>query len=200
MQYLKLRLTGVVLTLGVMFTPVLVAAPALADNYSEDNSWQFMSSAEMANMSAVAGLVQQKQGGMFQKTPTIYNYATTTNNSSPIENQTNCTIQSTATGNAGANTEGGNTADATGAQAGSTGNADTNSLSGAGGTYQSGALANNPVNSGMISSSAAGDTTGSSSSGAVSEALNSSQTNAAAQTSMQTGNTACRVSGSGSLN
>jgi hypothetical protein len=186
------------LTLAVILPPVLGAGPAYADNYGEDDSWQFETSADMANMSAVAGMIQQKQGGEYTKTPTIYN--STTSDPTTIENQTNCTVQSTATGNAGANTEGGNSSQASGALASSTGNANTNSLDGAGGTTASGSLVNDPANSGTVGATATGNSTGSDASGTISEALNSTQTNGASQNSTQTGNIACKVSGSGSLN
>jgi hypothetical protein len=200
MNYLKLRTTRSLAAAGLLIMPILVAVPAAADNYSEDNAWQFETSTDMANQSAIEGMIQEKRGGEFEKTPTINNSYNTTTNSSPIENQTNCLVESTATGNAGSNTEGGNTADANGASAASTGNSSSNSLTGTGGTYAAGTLTNDPSNSGTIGSTASGNSTGSSSSGAVNEALNSSQSNAAAQNSTQTGNVACKVVGSGSLN
>lgn len=198
MQLLKLRRARAICAVAVIWPTVLAAAPALADNYGEDNSWQFETPADMANMSAVAGMIQEKRGGEFTRDPTTY--STTTSDPTIIENETNCTVQSTATGNAGDNTEGGNSAAASGAQASSTGNANTNTLDGAGGTSAAGSLVNDPANSGTVGSTASGNTTGSNASGTISEALNTSQTNAAAQNSSQTGNVACRVSGSGSIN
>jgi hypothetical protein len=202
MNYLKLRTTRSLAAIGLLFLPIIVALPAAADNYSEDDAWQFLTPTDFANESAVEAMVQEKRGGEFERTPTITgSYDTTINSSSsPIQNQTNCLVESTATGNAGSNTEGGNTADANGASASSTGNSSSNSLAGTGGTYAAGSLANDPANSGTIGSTAEGDSTGSDSSGAVNEALNSSQSNAAAQNSTQTGNVACKVVGSGSLN
>jgi hypothetical protein len=200
MNYLKLRTTRSLAAAGLLLMQILSALPAAADNYSEDDAWQFETPADIANESAVEGMVQEKRGGEFEKTPTITNSYDSTTNSSPIENQTNCLVESTATGNAGSNTEGGNSADANGASASSTGNSSSNALTGTGGTYAAGTLANDPSNSGTIGSTAAGNSTGSSSSGAVNEALNSSQSNAAAQNSTQTGNVACKVVGSGSLN
>jgi len=200
MNNLKLRTTCSLAAIGLLFLPIIVAMPAAADNYSEDDAWQFLTPTDFANESAIEGMIQEKRGGEFERTPTITNSYDSTTNSSPIQNQTNCLVESTATGNAGSNTEGGNTADANGASASSTGNSSSNSLAGTGGTYASGTLANDPANSGTIGSTAAGDSTGSNSSGAVNEALNSSQSNAAAQNSTQTGNVACKVSGSGNLN
>jgi len=198
MRFIKLHRARAVFALAVIWAPVLGAAPAFADNYGEDNSWQFETSADMANESAIAAMIQEKRGGEFTKDPTTYS----TSNSDPtiIENQTNCTVESTATGNAGDNTEGGNSASASGAQASSVGNANSNTLDGEGGTSAAGSLVNDPANSGSIGSTASGNTTGSDASGTISEALNSSQTNAAAQNSSQTGNIACKVSGSGSIN
>ncbi len=198
MRYLKLRPARRVVTLAVILTPALCLKPALADNYAEDQAWQFETPADMANMSAVAGIIQQKQGGDFTKTPTVY--STTNSDPTVIQNQTNCTVQSTATGNAGANTEGGNSSQASGALASSTGNSNTNALDGAGGTTAAGSLVNDPANNGTVGATAAGNSTGSAASGTISEALNSSQTNGAAQNSTQTGNVACRVSGTGSIN
>jgi len=200
MSYLKLRAAHSLVAIGLLCTPIMTAMPAAADNYSEDDAWQFETSTDMANQSAIEDMIQEKRGGEFEKTPTITNSYNTTTNSSPIQNQTNCTVESTATGNAGSNTEGGNTSSADGASASSTGNSSSNSLTGTGGTYASGTLANDPSNSGTIGSTASGNSTGSSASGAVDEALNSSQSNTAAQNSTQTGNVACKVSGSGNLN
>jgi cellulose 1,4-beta-cellobiosidase len=200
MTYRKLRPAHAAAAIGFLVLPILAAWPAAADNYSEDEAWQFETPTDFANESAVEGMIQEKRGGEFQKTPTITDSYNTTNSSSPIQNQTNCLVESTATGNAGSNTEGGNTASASGASASSTGNSSANTLSGEGGTYASGTLANDPANSGTIGSTASGNSTGSSSSGAVSEALNSTQSNEAAQSSSQTGNIACKVVGSGSLN
>jgi hypothetical protein len=200
MKYLRLPATRPLFAIGLLVLPILAAAPAAADNYSEDDAWQFQTPTDIANQSAVEGMIQEKRGGMYQKTPTITNSFNSTSNSAPIQNQTNCLVTSTATGNAGSNTEGGNTSSANGASASSTGNSSSNGLTGTGGTYGTGTLANDPSNSGTIGSTASGNSTGSSSSGAVNEALNSSQSNAAAQNSTQTGNIACKVSGSGNLN
>ena len=196
MRLLKLRPSRAVVTLAVILAPILSAAPAMADNYAEDEAWQFDTPTDIANMSAVEGMIQEKRGGDFNKTPTVY--STTNSDPTTIENQTNCTVESTATGNAGANTEGGNSSQASGALASSTGNANTNSLDGAGGTTAAGSLVNDPANSGVVGATASGNSTGSAASGTISEALNSSQTNA--QNSTQTGNVACRVSGTGSIN
>jgi hypothetical protein len=200
MNYLNFRTTRSLAAIGLLIMPILAASPAAADNYSEDNAWQFETPTDIANQSAVEGMIQEKRGGMYQKTPTITNSFNSTTNSAPIENQTNCLVESTATGNAGSNSEGGNTSNANGASASSTGNSSTNGLTGTGGTYAAGTLTNDPANSGTIGSTASGNSTGSSSSGTVNEALNSTQSNAAAQNSTQTGDIACKVSGSGSIN
>lgn len=198
MRFLKLRPGRAAVTLALILAPALGAVPALADNYAEDDAWQFATPTDMANMATIAGMVEQERGGEFTKTPTMYN--TTNSDPTTIENQTNCTVESTATGNAGSNSEGGNSSQASGALANSTGNTSTNALDGAGGTTAAGSLVNDPANSGTVGSTASGNSTGSAASGTISEALNSAQTNAAAQNSTQTGNVACRVSGTGSIN
>ncbi len=182
--------------LGVLFSSALCASPAIANGYGEDGSWQFQTSADMANLAAVQSLIQQKKGHMFQPASTnnLYNTNTT------IQHQTNCSVTSTAVGNTGTNGIGGNSSTSQGATASSTGNLSTSSLTGQSAAGTPGTLTNTPNNSGQIGSTAANDGTTSSTSGNLNQALNSSQTNSAPQTSTQTGNTACLVSGSGTLN
>ena len=182
------RTTSAVLTLGILFVPILVGGPAaFANNYSEDDAWQFETSADMANEAAEQDLIQQKQNHMFQ--PPVTNYTTT--NATTIGNQTNCTVTSTAVGNSGTDSEGGNSSDASGAQAASVGNTGTSTISGDGATGVPGELLNSQVNPGTVISTSANNPTVSSASGSLTEALNSAQANEAMQTSTQTGDTAC---------
>ena len=182
--------------MGVLCASVFGVSSAFANGYGEDQSWQFQTSADMANLAAVQSLIQQKQHHMFQPASTSNLYNTTTT----IQHQTNCSVTSTAVGNTGTNGMSGNSSSSLGATASSTGNLSTSTLSGQTATGAGGTLTSTPTNSGQIGSTAAGNTTSSSASGNLSQALNSSQTNNAGQTSTQTGNTACLVSGSGTLN
>ena len=196
MRFLRCCLASRAVMLGMMLSSTLGISQAFANGYNEDGSWQFQTSADMANLAAVQSLIQQKDGHMFQPSSTsnLYNTMTT------IQHQTNCSVSSTAVGNSGTNGISGNSSSSTGAIATSTGNLSTSTLSGQTATGTPGTLTNTPNNSGQIGSTSANNGTSSSAGGNLHEVLNSSQSNSATQTSTQTGNTACLVSGSGTLN
>lgn len=196
MTFLRRKGANQTFMMGALFASILGVSPAFANGYGEDTSWQFQTSADMANLAAVQSLIQQKKGHMFQpaSVDNVYNSTTT------IQHQTNCSVTSTAVGNTGTNGIGGNSSTSQGATASSTGNLSTSTLTGQTATGLGGTLSNTPSNSGQIGSTAANDSSSSSASGNLNQALNSSQTNNAGQTSSQTGNTACLVSGSGTLN
>ena len=194
MSYLTFRAPAAFLAVGICLMSVLAAAPASANGYGEDGSWQFQTPADMANLAAVQSLIQQKQGHMFQPSQTYYN----TTNATTIQHQTNCSVSSTAVGNTNTGTASGNSASPTGATASSTGNASSNTASSQTANGLPVNLTNTPSNTGTIGSTSANNTTSASASGSLNQSLNSSQSNAASQTSTQSGNTACLTTNSGS--
>lgn len=195
MNFFDVRFRTGIFVFGLFLTSGLFGSVAMANGYDEDESWQFQTSSDMANLAAVQTMIQEKKAGMFKPNKTIstYNYNTT------IDHETNCSISSEALGNNGSNGMSGNSSSPQGVNADSTGNASTNSLGGSGSSSTPGSLADSSTNSGAVNAKASGDTT-SSVGGNVDEALNSSQSNNGAQTSTLSNNTACEASGGGSLN
>ncbi|WP_298195210.1 hypothetical protein [Novosphingobium sp.] len=153
---------------------LVLASPALANNYGESAAWQFRTSADRANQAAILDIIEKRRAGGYAS-PT---YTTT------IERQYNCGVTATATGNVGTQTALTHSPTTTGATSDAQGNAGSSTIEGGGnaGTDQS--------NSGTVSASVSGGTSVSVD-GAAWQALNSTQTNSGAQSASVTGSTGC---------
>jgi hypothetical protein len=174
---------------GVMIICAAIP-PAFANNYGEDNGWQFETPTDQANMAVVQDMIQKKKGGGYGAS----NY--NTYNTTTIDHQTNCTVSSTVYGNYGTNMQTGNDPSTSGGQVSSTGNSNGSTVSQEGGDGLPVNVTNGQGNSGHVNSSYSGNSTSVNASGPVNQALNSTQTNSGTQTASVTGSTAC----SGALN
>ncbi len=76
---------------AILAAPVLLAAPAHANNYGESYGWQFKTSADRANQALVLDLMEKRRGGYYQAP----NYTTN------IDRQYNCGVTANAVGNEG---------------------------------------------------------------------------------------------------
>lgn len=187
----------------------LLAMPNVqANGLGENGSWQFQTSQDRVNKGAVVDLIERKKGGYYDSFSNTYN----TNNYTYIDRQINCSLSSSASGNAGTNamdaaTSSPGVTNSAGTTASTTANTATNGISQAGfpgvlvagtPTYpSSGSLGNNQSNSGTLNSGVSGSSTNSTT-GAISagggrtdQVLNSTQNNTGAQASSITGSTAC---------
>jgi hypothetical protein len=195
---------------AAVWAVALMAAmpPVQANGISENGSWQFQTSQDRVNKGAIVDLIERKKGGFYDSFSTTVN----NNNYTYIDRQINCTLSSSASGNAGTNamdaaTSSPGVTNSSGTTASTTANTATNGISQAGfpgvlvagtPTYpSSGSLGNNQSNSGTLNSGVSGSSTNSTT-GAISadggrtdQVLNSTQNNTGAQASTISGSTAC---------
>lgn len=153
---------------------LVLAAPALANNYGESAAWQFRTPADRANQAAILDIMEKRRAGGYAS-PT---YTTT------IERQYNCGVTATATGNMDSQTALAHSPTTTGATSGAQGNSSSSSVDGAG------SASSGQSNSGLVSASVSGGTSVSVD-GTAWQALNSTQTNSGAQSASVTGSTGC---------
>jgi hypothetical protein len=201
---------------GTRLLAVLGAAAAawsspavLANGLGENPAWQFQTTQDKVNKGAVLDLILRKKGGYYDSFQTI-NYNTSY---TYIDKQFNCTLSSSASGNADQNSMTAHTSSpqvsTTGTtSSGSTANEALNGVTqnGVPGVVlaslnpslpYNGSLGNNQANSGALSSSVNGSatnaTTGPISAGGsnTDQVLNSTQSNSGSQSSTITGSTAC---------
>lgn len=80
-----------------------LGSAALANGYQEDGSWQFQTSADKANLAAVANVMQLQRGGYYDSFHSTYN---TINNSTTnfAGSQINCSVGASSVGNSGTTT------------------------------------------------------------------------------------------------
>jgi hypothetical protein len=195
------------LTLGGL---LLMACGARANNLGENTDWQFGTSQDKVNKTAVLDQIEKKKAGYYDALRPVYNYTTY------IERQYNCSLSSSTVGNVGTNTTTATNSSPTvtnssGTTATSLANSATTSApgNGANGASSSGAgytlssnLANSQTNGGSLSAGVTGSnttaTTGAvtAGSGSSDQVLNSTQSNAGNLSASVAGSTAC----SGALN
>lgn len=157
-----------------LFSALVLASPALANNYGESAAWQFRTSADRANQAAILDIMEKRRAGGYASPA----YTTT------IERQYNCEVTATATGNVDSQTALAHSPTTTGATSGAQGNSSSSSVEGAG------SASSGQTSSGLVSASVSGGTTVSVD-GAAWQALNSTQTNSGAQSASVTGSTGC---------
>ena len=189
----------------------LLACGARANNLGENADWQFSSSQDRVNKSAVLDQVEKKKGGYYDAVRPVYNYTTY------IERQYNCALSASTVGNVGTNSTAASNSSPTVTNSSSTSssaaaNSATNSAPGSGSTNTSNAsgaasssaayslpssLSNSQSNGGSLSAGVTGSNTNAST-GAVSagagtshQVLNSQQSNAGNLSASVAGSTAC---------
>lgn len=154
-----------------------VAAPAAAQEISENRAWQFETPQELAARTAVLDIIMKRRGGIYAAP--IYN--------TTIARQYNCSVAATALGNSGTQSAIANSPTATGPASTATGNAGTTQNAADSGST---AIDTDQRNHGNVVSGAVGDAAASVT-GPAWQALNSTQTNSGDQSASVRGSTAC---------
>jgi hypothetical protein len=177
---------------------VLFATPSFSNGLYESSPWQFQTTADRVNKSAVLDVIERKKGGYYDGFGTNYTTEYTTN----IGSQVNCNNNANATGNiadngqAGASTE--NNGDPV-ISADSDGNSDADTAqydgAGSGETNNSGSQDNSgPVDS-AVDSSDINNSSGDVENGETNQAINNAQDNSGDQTASVDSSTACGFDG-----
>ncbi|MFA5965260.1 MAG: hypothetical protein WC804_14685 [Sphingomonas sp.] len=161
---------------SVLVMALLVARPAMANNYGESLAWQFRTSGDKVNQAALLDLIQKQRGGYYAAP--IYN--------TTIARQYNCSIAPVATGNQGYQSATANSPTVTGANAQASGNASAASATDGHGA----ALDTQQSNTGAVTSGVVGSTV-TSVRGTASQALNSTQSNSGMQSASVSSSSAC---------
>ncbi len=161
---------------AVALAALVLAAPAFAQDASENRAWQFKTPQEIAARAAIADMIARQRAGVYAAP--VYN--------ATIARQYNCSVGATATGNQSAQSAIANSPTVTGAAAASTGNADTTEVASDGRP----GVTTDQRNSGPIGSTAIG-ATNVPVNGSAWQAQNSSQANSGAQSASVQGSTAC---------
>ncbi|WP_199489581.1 hypothetical protein [Pseudotabrizicola alkalilacus] len=179
-----------------LITNAWMPQPAHANGWLESRSWQFETSADKANQSAVLDMIERKKGGYYDGFSTTVNNYSNTN----IGTQVNCNNVADATGNIATNSQTANSpqvSNTSGVTSGATGNEAQNGTSGS--DTAGNGLGNDQNNSGNVSSGVAGSNSSSSSGamniGSSDQDLSNSQTNTGNQTASITDSTACAMAG-----
>jgi hypothetical protein len=165
---------------------------ACANGWYESRGWQFETSADKANKSAVLDMIERKKGGYYDGfSTTIQN-----NNTTNIGTQINCNNLAQATGNEAQN---GQTANSPAVNNSADTNSSANGNAADNGAGQDGGkIGNDQDNSGDISSGVDGSTSSSSgpiNGGPSDQALNNTQDNSGNQTATLNDSTACDMDG-----
>lgn len=183
----------------------LLSCGARANNLGENTDWQFGTTQDKVNKTAVLDQIEKKKAGYYDALRPVYNYSTY------IERQYNCSLSSSTVGNIGTNTTTAtnssptvtnssattSTALANSATTSAPGNGSNGaSTSGAGYTLSSN-LANSQTNAGSLSAGVNGSNTNAATgavtagSGSSDQVLNSQQSNAGNLSASVAGSTAC---------
>lgn len=153
---------------------------ALANGVGENTSWQFQTTAELANRAYLEDLRRKQQSG-FYNAPIYY-----------IENQNNfnCSNAANASGNGGTNTATANTPSSSGASGSAIGSQSTSSVSSLQTPYST-VLNNAQENWGFVGSGVTGDSFASALGNLTGQALNNYQNNRGIQDASINGSSAC---------
>jgi hypothetical protein len=166
-------------------TNSVMAHPLSANNVGENIAWQFLTPAERANLMYLEEVRQRRING-FYSAP-IYN--------TYINDQYNCSVNSTATGNLSSSNAVANSPSSSGNTADSTGN-ENDTTDRSGNLASGGSNATEQENEGEISSRASGEMS-TSVRGDNFQALNTDQVNSGNQASTINGSTACQYASAG---
>lgn len=177
---------------------LLCATPALSNGFAESRAWQFQTSADRANKSAVLDMIEKKKGGYYDGF----------DNNTYIGSQVNCYNNASTTGNIAENGQAGPNTAASGApniSADSTGNSDTTTAQadgignggqvGSGTTSQNGEQDNSGVINSSVDTSSIDNSFGDVTNRDTNQALNNTQENSGTLTAGVDGN-ACNFDGS----
>jgi hypothetical protein len=184
---------------------VLLAFGARANNLGENFGWQFGTTQDRVNKTAVLDQIEKKKAGYYDAMSPVYNSTTY------IQRQYNCSLSSSTVGNVGTNTTAATNSSPTVANSSATtstslANSDTTSAPGNGtnGASASGVasslsnnLANTQTNGGSLTAGVTGSNTNSASgavtagSGTSDQVLNSQQSNAGNLSASVAGSSAC---------
>jgi hypothetical protein len=180
----------------------VMISPTFANGLLENRPWQFQTTTDKANKSAVLDLIERKKGGYYDGFGTVQNIDARTY----IGAQFNCSNNAQSTGNLADNSQAGpSTSDnsASNISSDSTGNSDTtssNATGNAAGTGTVGAdlasMTGSQGNSGTIASGVDGSSIGGSgavSNGSTNQDLSNNQDNSGNQASGVDGSTACNT-------
>ncbi|WP_454011332.1 hypothetical protein [Aquamicrobium terrae] len=185
---------------GLACSMLLVStAPSIANGWYESRPWQFDTSADKANKSAVVDMIERKKGGYYDGFKTTINNYSNTN----IGTQINCNNVADATGNAATNSQVANSPDvknSSGVDSSATGNQSDSSIDGQGKGHGKSGVGNNQDNSGEISSdvsdSSSSSTSGPINAGKSKQGLGNRQDNSGDQFASIDSSTACDMTGS----
>lgn len=161
------------------------SAPLLANNVGENVAWQFQTAAERAALMYLEEVRQRALGG-FYSAPTFNTY---------INDQYNCAVNSTATGNESASNSVANSPNTGGHGTSATGNVNDTTYD-AGGPGDGSTGTSTQGNSGAVSAGASGSTS-SSVRGDNFQALNTDQVNSGNQSATVNGSSACQFAAAG---
>ena len=170
----KILLTAVSASLFVM------SGTASANGVGENTSWQFQTTAELANRAYLEDLRRKQQSG-FYNAPIYY-----------IENQNNfnCSNAANASGNGGSNSATANTPSSTGPTSSAIGSQNTSSVSSMQTPYST-VLNSGQENWGFVGSDVTGDSVASAMGNLTRQALNTYQANGGIQDASINGSSAC---------
>lgn len=159
---------------------LVMAGSASANGVGENASWQFQTTAEMANRAYLEDLRRKQQSG-FYNAPIYY-----------IENQNNfnCSNAANASGNGGSNSATANTPSSTGPTSSAIGSQNTSSVSSMQ-NPNSTVLNSGQENWGFVTSGVNGDSVASAAGNLTRQALNTYQANGGIQDASINGSSAC---------
>lgn len=169
-------------TVGTLVA-VFAGSAAMAQEISENRSWQFATPQDIAARAAVADLIARQRAGLYAAP--VYN--------TTIARQYNCSIAASALANSGTQSAVAQSPTVSGTSSTATGNAGSTEIAGDPGSVD---VTLDQHNDGPVTSSAIGSTDATVS-GTTWQALNSSQSNSGDQQASVQGSTAC---GFGALN
>jgi hypothetical protein len=166
--------------IGMAFTLLALSVSAAGNGVGENSSWQFQSTAELANRAYIEDLRRKQQSGFYSSAVTN------------IENQNNfnCSNAASAAGNGGSNAATANTPASTGPASSAIGSQNTNSASALELPYST-VLNSRQENFGFVGSTAAGDSLASASGNLTRQVLNTYQSNPGIQDASVNASTAC---------
>lgn len=172
-------------TIAMVLSGCLVSYPVLGNNVGENVAWQFQTPAERAALMYLEE-VRQRKGNGYYSAPVYNTY---------INDQYNCSVNSTATGNQSSSNAVANSPSTSGHNTDATGNLSDTTYDG-GGPGDGSVGTSTQGNSGEISSEASGGIS-TSVRGDNFQALNTDQNNSGNQSAAINGSTACQYGAAG---
>lgn len=175
------------LPLPALILAAISPATAVANGVGENASWQFQTTAEMANLAYIEDLRKKRDSG-FYNSPQYNTYVDTQNNF-------NCSNSASSSGNGGSNSAVANTPVANGATGSATGNDSAATVGGQQPEGYGAVLNNGQENLGAVFAGVTGDALTSASDNLTTQALNTVQKNFGTQDASINGSNACSFAG-----